>query len=319
LQKSINSLVVILGVVLLGSAASMGGTITDNAHGFTLVVPGRFATQLPASGDMLYNFATSDPKAGVPDAIVSIQRMRRLIGPSASKMSTGQMSEFLRGMMAGASEKGLTIMNPTFSTIKWRDYTLQLSSAQLDINGVAFTSRVVQVPLLNGAVQIIVVSPLDKSAEADAAMAEFVDGMSGTSNWDPPTDAEFTSDAVMTGIPALLLGWLLIAPRKKLPAPANAVRRKRHRRSAWACVITTVVILGICIVLAVIALKRGNSVYGPERQGYMMVSGGVRLSLWCGILAYGITRLILRLSGGKANVPFPATAEPGAGPVPYRW
>lgn len=63
---------ILLAVMLASNARAE--TIEDTQFGFTLVVPHGYI-HLPANGDNVHIFSTSNPADGWPDALVSLQRM----------------------------------------------------------------------------------------------------------------------------------------------------------------------------------------------------------------------------------------------------
>lgn len=164
--------VAVYGVdVLTASAAAR--TITDTTFHFTVRVPEGYI-DVPSVGDGLHSFATSDPADGLPDGTVVIQRLHGTIGREhMSLKSTGLAdAHFLPG--------------------KWKTYDIDVVAAHIRQGDIRLSLVGAQIPLKHEAIQVMVLVPAAREAEAPGILQTFLAGLEGESSWDSAAAAPLT-------------------------------------------------------------------------------------------------------------------------------
>ena len=278
-------------------------TITDTDCGFTLELPEGF-TQWPTSGNVLYTFSTSDPADGTPAAAVSITDLGGQISREAMPLP--------RNSPPGAH----------FVPVKWRHWDLQMLAQQNVAFGHTVVTRAVQVPLRNHAIQIILLTPGDQEATADATMAKFLAGLDGAASWATPEQeasdrqGAYVVIGVMCAVPVVFFFvWKLFRWRwPRRPVPDS---KKSRQNGALKIAIVTVLLAFFLIYLGsfvAILLGYGQPFLDDDdmrRRVELLSSGAMKMSLWIGALTYGVARLIYRVRRG----PVP-TLPPQLPPLP---
>jgi hypothetical protein len=197
--------------------SSQGRTVSDNELNFSLTVPDRYI-QLASSGDTVYSFATSDPAAGVPEAVIAVQRMHGVIGPEPLDLAATGISD------------------AHFLNEKWKTFDIDGFAGHLTKNGIQFAARAVQIPLQREAVQIIVVVPIEREAIADGVLREFLAGLDGPSNW--PIKPELSpyergrllgQGVVRLAVTIALLAAVTVAVVRYFRRPKNGRTIKKER------------------------------------------------------------------------------------------
>ncbi len=293
-----------ISVALIGSAlpawAAPVGTIRQEKPEFTLKVPGEFM-RLPALGDFLYTFGTSDPADGgqVPDAFVGIQRLGGTIGRRPPVMPA-------------------EIKNARESKIRWKLHDLDVLSRQITMFDETVESVVVQVPLKDEAIQLIVIVPVEKKATALPILVQFLNGLDGPSNWGKlMTDTDRRElhqiAGVSLGIAVLVVvafSVVEIVGRRRqaaLKAKYPSYKRKSTRERAnniaikvfaaaallWFFTLVGVLLIGIS------KQSEMDHTLGPAKRVELIITGAAKMSFFVGLIAYGITRAVIAIRHPK--------------------
>ncbi|MEN6452388.1 MAG: hypothetical protein ABFC96_18010 [Thermoguttaceae bacterium] len=158
--------VICLEIAALAGTAE-ARTIKNAELDYTLVVPDSLEEVTPNPG-MLATFVRYDPARGIPDMVVSIKRMHGVLGRKHFDPSKAP----IRGV-SGASVRQQ----------KWKGFDIDVLEGEVSQGGVMMSLRGAQIPLRTEAIQLGVLVPVGKEAEADALLSELLAGLDGPSNW----------------------------------------------------------------------------------------------------------------------------------------
>jgi hypothetical protein len=156
---------------------------------------------------MVDAFATSDdPAQGIPDAVVIIGRMHGVLGRKHFDPS--------KAPIPGVSDARIRQQ-------KWKTFDIDVIEGHVSQGGIRMSVRAAQIPLKPEAIQLVVLVPVGKEAEADALLTELLAGLDGPSNW--LTDYEWSESIgqVVACIVVLTIAPLFVAWRKRFRRSPN--------------------------------------------------------------------------------------------------
>jgi hypothetical protein len=175
-------------LLLTTTSTSRATTIQNEDPQFTLNVPNQYIhlnenAKFHYNDKNLYGFASTNASYGLPDTLILIQRLPGPMGRDPLNLSDPAFQSV-------STQYGITDIHLTKA--HWSNFAIDLIEGKAAHDGMEFATAVAQVPLAGHAIQIIVLVRLDLGeAEAANTVRDFLDGLTGESNW--TTDAATAS------------------------------------------------------------------------------------------------------------------------------
>jgi hypothetical protein len=166
---------------------SSATTITSDNPEFTLRVPDGYVQlhdtdKIQFGGINLYGFASTNATYGAPDCIVFIQQLGRSIDRQPIDVSSPEVKSLFASV---------GLVDAHVVKAHWSSFDVSMIDGQATKNGILWAASVAQVPIDGNAVQIcVLVRPDEGETEAENVARDFLDGLTGPSNWSTDGSAD---------------------------------------------------------------------------------------------------------------------------------
>ena len=146
---------VFLVAVAVTSGVARGQMVVDAGRGFTFdIPPGLSATPLPSVAGVLYAFASTDPRLGVPDVAMTIEQSPVTVRPGERV-----------GLPSDAPPGATMARRP------WHGTDVDVMVADTYVGGFPVAARLAVVPLPGGAVRVALFTKRGHRPSADDVLA----------------------------------------------------------------------------------------------------------------------------------------------------
>jgi hypothetical protein len=179
-SKIVAFLIVVITMALC--RISFATTITNDDPEFTLRVPPDYV-QLHQTDTIRFDdginicgFASTNATYNLPDQIIIVQKLPGTLPRDAKPdLSSPDIKSFLASY---------GIVDAHFVKGRWNSMDISLIDGQATKYGILFAMSAAQIPISGHAVQIVVLVRSDEGeAEAEGICRDFLDGLTGPSNW----------------------------------------------------------------------------------------------------------------------------------------